>query len=438
MKLSTKLLLIAVLIFLSKVSASLLKARSEEERCYGSYSNFKDYKQNDNCRNIAEVDSSKFAEIKETKIEEYYKCLHSLEYVEMNGKAQKINQVCTKKNRFDGTYSYENKALSTNQEDYLNSSKYAGRIKLTGNEYIYNHDAQPSKGFIAATNAPIGDYKESKELVKNDPAYPSCSKKEYSKKVKKENGVWVVNENEGRIHDELCVSGVLDENEAFKKENTIHQFYKTLKKTKVKFVVMLTNFVEDLAITKPGDVCKCKVKADPYFSLKNGVFSIKDPTRNHDTGSTVSTVVLDDYKAEFFGKANYEKGDVRELTFKEKGSDSTHKIIHIHFRGWIDFAIPKDDDEAALIHLIKKIKKLIDASSENNVIVHCTGGIGRTGTFISSVLGLDVKPSAGKNFHIPKFILELRKQRPDFVETKEQLQFIVDNILKKNAARKLK
>ena len=56
------------------------------------------------------------------------------------------------------------------------------------------------------------------------------------------------------------------------------------------------------------------------------------------------------------------------------------------------------------------------------MIVHCTGGIGRTGTFISSVL--TSKLNKNKKFDLVKFILELRKQRPDFVETETQVGFI--------------
>jgi protein tyrosine phosphatase len=441
MKSITKLLILTALISLSAVSAGLLKSTPAKSRCYADYGNFKKIENDDACKNLSK-DSSKFAEIKKEDITKFQACLNIYHYVEADTKEKQleiVGETCTKQNRFDGIFSYDKHTLTTTEGDYLNSSKYAGRLKLKGDEYTFNHEADKAKGFIAATNAPIGDYKEAKKLVDhNEKAFPSCKGNEnFSKKVsKQQDGKWKIDEA-GKEHEENCVSGVIDDKGGFKKDNTIHQFYKTLVANKINYVVMLTNFVEDFG-KDAASPCKCQVKADPYFSLKSGDFVIRDAKREKESGATVTTVFKDDKKniLEFFGKADYKNGDVRELIYKEGGKE--HKITHIHFRGWLDSAVPSGEDADALVNLIKKIKTLIDANAENNVIVHCTAGTGRTGTFISSVLALDAKPAAGKKFDLPKFILELRKQRPEFVKTENQVEFIVNNILKKNASRKLK
>ena len=74
--------------------------------------------------------------------------------------------------------------------------------------------------------------------------------------------------------------------------------------------------------------------------------------------------------------------------------------------------------------IIRFIKKEKDEGK--NIIVHCTGGIGRTGTFISSVLTTGLKE--GIKFDLANFILQLREKRPEFVETDTQVDLIMRNI----------
>ena len=75
-----------------------------------------------------------------------------------------------------------------------------------------------------------------------------------------------------------------------------------------------------------------------------------------------------------------------------------------------------------LINLVVEKTKLGE-----NLIIHCEGGIGRTGTFIANVLIQEYLNNEGLinnvnniNFDVFKFLMSLRTRRPGMIESKEQ------------------
>jgi protein tyrosine phosphatase len=365
-----------------------------------------------------------------------YDCLH--EYVFMDAGGQSVENTipdCQSQNRFNETYTYKDGGLTKNDDvlNYLNSAIFRGRLEIkkedddddddddddneTGN-YVYNYKPHPGKGFIAATSAPLGNVEDvinDKKLHPTDEVEPKeCG--DFSQNGKDINS---------------CVSANRRYLGLYEKQNTILNFYKTLRNKNVKYVVMLTNFVEK--VNKPE--CICKVKADKYFPIhKNDddsyeTFEIPKADRTKVSGYTVKA---EDANAErvkrMIGATKFEekvkKVDVRELSFKNRSGKVTHKLTHIHFKGWLDFGVPEGIEEETLFSLIQFTIKKIDMGK--NVIVHCTGGIGRTGTFIASVLSSGLKKSV--KFNLLKFILKLRQRRSSFVETIGQIAFVRKNI----------
>ncbi|KIW17649.1 hypothetical protein PV08_04844 [Exophiala spinifera] len=60
--------------------------------------------------------------------------------------------------------------------------------------------------------------------------------------------------------------------------------------------------------------------------------------------------------------------------------DESKVIYHYLFNGWPDFGKPEAEDRRALVELIKVSKKVAGDSPR---IVHCSAGVGRTGTWIA-------------------------------------------------------
>ena len=60
------------------------------------------------------------------------------------------------------------------------------------------------------------------------------------------------------------------------------------------------------------------------------------------------------------------------------------EFIQIHYVGWPDFDVPNDPEP--IINLVKEMRQMIattEKSEKINVLVHCSAGVGRTGTLIT-------------------------------------------------------
>jgi protein-tyrosine phosphatase len=74
---------------------------------------------------------------------------------------------------------------------------------------------------------------------------------------------------------------------------------------------------------------------------------------------------------------------VRELDMTTEDGSETKKIWHLLFAGWPDFLVPEGADREALLRLIDMSREKNDNNTANPRIVHCSAGVGRSGTFIA-------------------------------------------------------
>ncbi|KAE8390526.1 protein-tyrosine phosphatase-like protein [Aspergillus alliaceus] len=141
-----------------------------------------------------------------------------------------------------------------------------------------------------------------------------------------------------------------------------------------------------------------------------------------------------------------------ETTFDESSRSEIRKlrltlgmeskvVWHYLFAGWADYSKPEGDDRSALLHLIEQSGA--KSSPDNPRIVHCSAGVGRTGTFIAldhlllelqsgqllQVTGPDVDP-------VFETVNQMREQRMMMVYNEMQLQFIYE-VLREQTDRKL-
>lgn len=124
------------------------------------------------------------------------------------------------------------------------------------------------------------------------------------------------------------------------------------------------------------------------------------------------------------------RSDIRklELTFGSKS-----KIIwHFLFAGWADYSKPEGEDRQALLELIKLSAEKA-GPPENPRIVHCSAGVGRTGTFIAIdylLRELEAGELLNKTDEDEDAVFEtvnrLREQRMMMVYNEMQLQFIYE------------
>ena len=79
---------------------------------------------------------------------------------------------------------------------------------------------------------------------------------------------------------------------------------------------------------------------------------------------------------------------VRELTLTVKSSKrgveqekTTRTVRHYHYLQWKDFNAP--EHAPGMLHFIKRINEESAKTADRSIVVHCSAGVGRSGTLIA-------------------------------------------------------
>jgi protein tyrosine phosphatase len=122
---------------------------------------------------------------------------------------------------------------------------------------------------------------------------------------------------------------------------------------------------------------------------------------------------------------------IRNLTLINNQTKEEKKIIQIHFKGWPDHGIPDKDDEGILQAFIEMNKIVDENKKDGPIIVHCSAGVGRTGTFISMYfLEKEIRNQLNdpkvKNIkvNIFNFVRKLKEMRLYLVQSDSQYYYI--------------
>ncbi|KAL0213401.1 hypothetical protein RCL1_007027 [Eukaryota sp. TZLM3-RCL] len=109
----------------------------------------------------------------------------------------------------------------------------------------------------------------------------------------------------------------------------------------------------------------------------------------------------------------------KELPVSELPQETLKTVKHYHFLGWPDARTPSN---------IVDFEKMVELLShyEGRMIVHCTAGVGRSGTLISILEMIKLKKKGKlEQFDLNEFVLSLRQARsPMMVETIDQYSFV--------------
>ncbi|KAI1348978.1 protein-tyrosine phosphatase-like protein [Xylaria sp. FL0043] len=124
---------------------------------------------------------------------------------------------------------------------------------------------------------------------------------------------------------------------------------------------------------------------------------------------------------------------MRKLNLHVDGrGDST--VWHLLYRKWPDYGVPRVEDYDGFFELMKLSREL-NSSTDNPRIIHCSAGVGRTGTFIAlETLMREVNEGAMDNLDpnlndddddlVFKTVNHLREQRRTMVQADSQYAFI--------------
>ncbi|XP_063404690.1 receptor-type tyrosine-protein phosphatase beta-like [Mytilus trossulus] len=98
------------------------------------------------------------------------------------------------------------------------------------------------------------------------------------------------------------------------------------------------------------------------------------------------------------------------------------RIMHFLYLAWPDMGVPSSTDN--MISLVKTVRSHINPTMKGPMTVHCSAGVGRTGTFINVDVLLHQLDNDYNQIDIFGEVLNLRNNRCNMVQTEDQYVFI--------------
>uniref|UniRef100_A0A3P8X5W9 protein-tyrosine-phosphatase n=1 Tax=Cynoglossus semilaevis TaxID=244447 RepID=A0A3P8X5W9_CYNSE len=117
---------------------------------------------------------------------------------------------------------------------------------------------------------------------------------------------------------------------------------------------------------------------------------------------------------------------VRQLELENLSlqTQETREILHFHYTTWPDFGVP--ESPASFLNFLFKVRESRCLNSDHGpVVVHCSAGIGRSGTFclVDTCLLLMSTRKDPSSVRIRDVLLEMRRHRMGLIQTADQLRF---------------
>jgi len=181
--------------------------------------------------------------------------------------------------------------------------------------------------------------------------------------------------------------------------NTITDFWNMIWQENTRVIVMTTKELE-----------RSKPKCAKYWP---------DQSQTKEWGNARVTCVAESSTSDY---------TLREFLFSWKGKEE-RRIYQYHFQVWPDHGVPSDP--GCVLNFLHDVNArqeqiMLEGITPGPICVHCSAGIGRTGTFIVIDMILDQIERNGLDteIDIQRTIQMVRSQRSGMVQTEAQYKFV--------------
>nr|XP_022312496.1 uncharacterized protein LOC111117633 [Crassostrea virginica] len=178
------------------------------------------------------------------------------------------------------------------------------------------------------------------------------------------------------------------------KPNTIFDFWKMVWQENVYVIVMVTNLKEGR-----------KLKCERYWPH-----------------SSTSHMTKDHFILRLTSEKTYANFVVHNLEILNRENNETRQLTHLQYTAWPDHGTPTPLELLVFYHYVSRAK---DIHPENKLLVHCSAGIGRTGTFIA----LDALHRQGQKtgrINIVDYVHTMREDRMNMIQNASQYGFLYE------------
>ncbi|KAK7102417.1 receptor-type tyrosine-protein phosphatase alpha-like [Littorina saxatilis] len=179
------------------------------------------------------------------------------------------------------------------------------------------------------------------------------------------------------------------------RDNTVGDLWRMIWQEQITHVVMLTNIQE-----------RGKPKCELYWPEEEGGVDTFGPV----TVTTTHVQCRDD----FF---------IRTFNVKRAGSAESREVTQYHYVSWPDHGAPTTTSLVTFWRYVHNRTTPADGASVPPVLVHCSAGVGRTGTYIGLEIGVDMAVREG-HINVLDLVKRLREQRCLMVQAVDQYVFL--------------
>ncbi|KAM6436934.1 receptor-type tyrosine-protein phosphatase O isoform 3-T4 [Liasis olivaceus] len=172
---------------------------------------------------------------------------------------------------------------------------------------------------------------------------------------------------------------------------TRNDFWKMVLQQKSQIIVMLTQCNE-----------KRRVKCDHYWPFAEEAVPY---------GDIIVEMVSEEEQADWVFR-----------NFRISYADEVQDVMHFNYTSWPDHGVPPTNSAESILHFVQMVRQQA-TKSKGPMIVHCSAGVGRTGTFIA--LDRLLQHIRDHEFvDILGMVSDMRSYRMSMVQTEEQYIFI--------------
>lgn len=180
------------------------------------------------------------------------------------------------------------------------------------------------------------------------------------------------------------------------KQNTVLDFWKMVLEKKCSHVIMLTNCQE-----------QGRVKCFQYWPPSGQMLHFDDISLFTSEETEIHTGLI------------MRKIEVTLEDDDDRDTPEVHIVRQLHLTNWPDHGVPEHVN--SILAFVKVASTFKDS---DYTVVHCSAGVGRTGTYLAlASLTEQVQGGCG-SIDIMETVLKLREKRPKMVQTQEQYLFL--------------